>query len=310
MKTSRARLTMRKSYVHKNAEYDRALRLLRSFLDSNEPSLVRVLVNTWHSQGKAITYKELREAIVNGYIDENYLQDWMEDYSKFVTVYLRPKWVEAMETAAKEIERKHPDYYFDPYSWGVRDWCDERAASFVTEVSTTQIDGLRAVISRASVLEDMSVDQLAHAIRPMVGLTEPQAKANMRYYEKLIEKGTSEKRARDLSTRYAARQHRYRAYNIARTELSFSYNRGSYEGTLQAQQRGYMGDVVKVWCTADDERVCKICGGLEGVQVPMDQDFDFPTKLGAPGIRLVPPAHPSCRCAVLYEEVSPPPKNS
>jgi hypothetical protein len=41
----------------------------------------------------------------------------------------------------------------------------------------------------------------------------------------------------------------------------------------------------------------------------MDEDFDFDTKLAGsanPTIRRVPPAHPSCRCAVIYKEISPP----
>ena len=41
----------------------------------------------------------------------------------------------------------------------------------------------------------------------------------------------------------------------------------------------------------------------------MDEDFDFDTRLAGPAnptIRRVPPAHPSCRCAVIYKEISPP----
>jgi len=139
----------------------------------------------------------------------------------------------------------------------------------------------------------------------MVGLYYQQAQANMKYFENLIKNGTKEDRALDLATRYAARMHRYRGYNIARTELAFAYNQGSYEGIKQAQAAGYMGEVVKIWSTADDERTCEICGELEGKTIALDEDFDFKTKLATPmnpTIRRVPPAHPSCRCAVLYEE--------
>ena len=40
-----------------------------------------------------------------------------------------------------------------------------------------------------------------------------------------------------------------------------------------------MGEVVKVWSTAMDERTCPICGALEGKEIAMDEDFNFPTKL-------------------------------
>ena len=293
--------------IQKATAESTVLRLLRSFLDANEPGLVRILVNTWRSQGYAITYKELREAILAGEINADLLDEWMQDYTRFVTEHLQPAWEKSIEAATSALEKKYPTFYFNPMASGVREWTAAHSAEFVTNVTTTQIEGLRAVIRRAAVLEDLTVDQLARAIRPMVGLTQQQSIANLKYYETLIGNGMSEKKALDKAIRYAARQHRYRAYNIARTELAFAYNQGSYEGTKQAQAAGYMGDVVKVWCTADDERVCTICGGLEGKEVAMDEDFDFQTKLAGRNatIRRVPPAHPSCRCGVLYKEITP-----
>lgn len=294
--------------IKKSTPASIALRRLRGFLDEKEPQLVYWLYHTWNTQSRALTYKELREAILSGELSPEVLEEWQQDYSAFVVKHLHPMWVDAMETAAAEISRKHREWHFDPMGAGVREWTENRSAWFVTEVTSTQMQGMRAVIQRAAVLEDMGVDQLARAIRPMVGLTDRQSIANMRYYEKLIEKGASEIKARDLSARYAARQHRYRAYNIARTELAYSYNQGSYDGTKQAQEMGYMGDTVKVWSTADDERVCPICNALDQTKVGMDEPFSFRTRLTAaePRVVMVPPAHPSCRCAVIYEEISPP----
>ena len=310
--------------IRKINEEAAVLRLLRSFLDANEPGLVRILVSTWQAQGKAITYKELREAILAGDINADILDDWMQDYNRFVVKYLQPAWEKAIVTAASEIERKYPQWHFDPMGDGVAEWTATHSAEFVTSVTTTQIEGLRAVVRRAAVLEDMSVDALARAIRPMVGLYQQQATANLNYYETLINNGMSEKRALDLSVRYSARQHRYRAYNIARTELAFAYNQGSYEGTKQAQAAGYMGETVKVWCTAADERVCEVCGGLEGKEIAMDDDIYYEIKdrdgnttrrrinpkLTEPATGKVPPAHPSCRCGVKYREIAPPKKTT
>lgn len=289
-------------------EEEAVLRKLRQFLDRHEPELVYFLVNLWNAQGRAITYKELREAILTGEISADYLEEWQQDYSLFVTEHLRPAWIMAIDAAVDDLKKRFPEWRFEPMSDGIRDWAERRGAEFVTNSTQAQIDALRAVVQRAAVLEDMGVDQLARAIRPIVGLTYQQGIANANYYQNLITNGTSAKRALDLSIRYAARQHRYRGYNIARTELAFAYNKGAYEGTKQAQEAGYLGEMVKVWSTADDERVCPICGGLEGKRVAMDEEFDFYTKLQTtnPGIRRTPPAHPSCRCAVLYKEISPP----
>lgn len=285
-----------------------ALRKLRTFLDASEPRLVYFLTNLWHAQGRAITYKELREAILAGVLDAAYLEQWHEDYARFVVRYLQPAWEEAMKAAAAEIAAKHPEWTYKPAAEGVEHWMRTRSADFVTNVSQTQIDGLRALITKASTLHDMSVDELSRAIRPMVGLTMQQSNAAINYFTKLKENGVKPEKAKDLTIRYSARMHRYRGYNIARTELAFGYNKGMLEATKQAQEEGYLGKMVKVWCTADDERVCHICGGLEGKTIAMDEDFDFNTKLEAanPGIKQTPPAHPSCRCTVLYQEVEPP----
>ena len=296
-------------HIQKSTEASKVLQLLRSFLDKNEPGLVRFLLNTWNSQGNAITYKELREAILNGDLDPELLEEWMQDYSRFVVKYLHPEWLKAISAATEALEAKYPAWYFNPMADGVRSWVDTRAAEFVTNVTSTQIEALRAVVQRAVVLEDMSVDELSRVIRPLIGLTKPQAMANLRYYEKLRESGTSVKRARDLATRYAARQHRLRAYTVARTELATAYNHGAYEGTKQAQAAGLIGDVVKVWCTADDERRCKpICLPLENTEVPMDDEFAIPGRSWS--TRLTAPAHPGCRCAILYKEVSRPVPNN
>lgn len=292
--------------IRKNEAASAALQKLRSFLDGSEPGLVRFLVNTWNAQGKAITYKELREAILAGEISVEYLEQWRQDYVRFVAEHMEAAWEKAMEAAVAEMVEKYPEWFFDPYAEGVKIWTAARAAEFVTNITDAQVQGLRAVIRRAAVLEDMTADELARVIRPMVGLTAQQSEANLKYYKTLIDHGVSEKRARDLAARYAARQHRYRAYNIARTELAYAYNKGSYEGVKQAQQAGYMGEVVKIWCTAEDERTCEYCGSLEGKRIALDEEFDFRTRLRTPGIRLSPPAHPSCRCTVLYEEISPP----
>lgn len=311
MRDYKAELAVHKGLidVRKDAGAIDALRKLRAYLDVKEPELVYFLVNTWRTQGRAITYKELREAILRGDIKPEWLEEWQQDYSHFVVDHLQPAWFDAINEAAAEIASRFPEWSFDPMGDGVFAWVKARAADFVTNSSTAQILAIRAVVQRAAVIENMTVDQLARAIRPMVGLTKQQAEANMKYYEKLIASGIKEKKAQELSLQYAARQHRYRGYNIARTELAFAYNQGSYQGIKAAQEAGYMGDVVKVWCTADDERVCPTCGGLEGKVVAMDADFDFYTKLAVPSnqtIRRVPPAHPSCRCAVIYKEISPP----
>ncbi len=301
---------------------------LRSFLDVNEPELVEMLHRLWNHQGKAITYKELREAIlsgefardgkINGGYAEKWLNDWRQDYSRFVENYMLPEWKKSFAAGLQEIADKHPGWYFNPSEIGVRDWARRRGAQFVTNSTQTQLDGLKAVIRRASTgdMHGMSVDKLAHVIRPMVGLTWRQGIANVNYYESLIKGGMSEKKALEKAILYGQKQHRYRGYNIARTELAFAYNHGSISGVREAQRVGLMGAVVKRWVTASDERTCAICNMLNGTAIELDGEFSCQGKGGEripinprltePETKQVPPAHPSCRCAVAFDEVSPP----
>lgn len=288
----------------RKAGFESVLQQLRAFLDTAEPELAALLVNLWGYQGNAITYKALREAILRGDLDPAMVEAWQQDYVRFVRDHLSPAWDEAMNAAARHLA-PGVTWRFDPMGDGVRQWTENRAADFVTSCTQDQIEGLRAVVRMAATLEQTGVDELSRIIRPMVGLYHGQAVANLNYYNNLLANGVSQQRAKDLSLRYGARQHRYRAFMIARTELAFAYNQGAFWGTKQAQEQGLLPEVVKVWATARDERACPVCARLDGMRRKMDEPFPFETRLTDPQVRLMPPAHPNCRCAVKFVEVRP-----
>lgn len=281
---------------------------LLTFINAQKPQLCKFLHNLWNNQGNAITYKAIREAILNGDITSEMVQSWQQDYSRFVTEHILPTWEKSFKEAALELERTYPTFSFDGTAVGVREWNATNAARFVTNVNTEQIQGLRAVIRRATELasDGMSADELSRVIRPMVGLTERQARANLNYYQKLLDNGVKEKKAQEMSIKYSAKQHRYRAQMIARTEIAFSYNQGEYHAVKQAQEQNLMGKCRKQWVTADTERTCKHCSSLDGMIIEMDENFDIQTNLKGEMIKKTPPAHPQCMCLTVYIEVEPP----
>ena len=164
--------------------------------------------------------------------------------------------------------------------------------------------------------ESHTVDELARLIRPCIGLTEGDARANARYYDNIVATMRKEhprmkiesirRKALGASQKYAEKQHRARAFTIAQTESAFAYNRGADEGIRQAQGEGYLGTMVKRWSTSGDDSVCDICNALEGTEVDMDSDFDFKGKVLFAGQHMLPPAHPRCACAIEYIEVAAP----
>lgn len=90
---------------------------------------------------------------------------------------------------------------------------------------------------------------------------------------------------------------RQRAELIASTEVTRAYARANRESYLAA------GFTRWEWRTAADERVCPVCGPLNGQTVRIDEAFD--PFLPDEAVALVrrsfssPPAHPRCRCWVV-----------
>ena len=79
----------------------KATNKIRKFLNAKEPELVYFLQTLWHNQQRAITYKELREAILDGYLSEKLMEEWYQDYSRFVIEKVAPMWADAMKEANK-----------------------------------------------------------------------------------------------------------------------------------------------------------------------------------------------------------------
>lgn len=294
-----------------------ALKRLNEFLNANTAEPAYMLNSMWSNQQNAITYKELREAIQNGYLDEATLQAWQQDYAKFVVNRLAPIWQRSAEAGAAAMAAKATGgFFFDAGGRGVMEHIAAQGARFVTGISAETREAIQAMIG-AGASGKFTVDELSRAVRPLIGLNKQQAAANMRYYETVkaqllkdnptMREATAEKRAHEAALKYAAKQHRYRAQMIAETELAAAYTAGNRIFVRQSIAKGYMGRGVWVWDTASDEAVCPSCGALNGAETDMDtwrysvggQIVTF--KLGEG-----PPAHPRCRCAEHFEEKEPP----
>lgn len=166
-----------------------------------------------------------------------------------------------------------------------------QAARLVTNVSLETLAALRAVVVRA-IREGIPPYDAARIIRELVGMTTQQAQAAMNYREELIDQGLPLERVNTLVDRYAAKKIRERAETIARTEIMDALNEGSEESWREAQAEGLLGDgAKKEWMVAPDDRLCPSCEPMDGVAVPLGDDFSTPL-----GKVSGPPLHPNCRC--------------
>jgi len=283
------------------------LEKLRSFLEREEPDVIEILLRMWQGQENAVTYKEIREAYLAGAISQDQIEAWQRDYSRMVSEKLLPKFQEAADEAAEEMAGMYPGFLYEPHLSESARFAREHGAELVTNLSMEQRDAVNAMIRHVTGYTQATPDEAARMIRPCIGLTKPQALANMRYREKVKEAYlkenprkllTAEGKAKEAAARYAARQHRYRAMSIARTEMAYAYNAGHYGATLDAQRQGFIGDCVKTWVNAGDAisgRMCETCQKMDGESVNINDYFSC-------GVML-PPLHPHCRCAVAYEEI-------
>lgn len=294
----------------------KVLEKLQSFLENETGDVEKLLCGFWKDQGDALTYQEIRNVILAGALSEELLAAWRSDYSVLVRKKMGSVWKSAMEAGSRSPEiLENVPFHFSTHTPGVINWIKERGASFVTACTEEQGKAIQALLSKKMV-ESHTVDELSRMIRPCIGLTEGQAAANAKFYDHIrsslkkkhpkMKPESIRKKALEASTKYAERQHRQRAMTIAQTELAFAYNKGADESVRQGQEHNLLGTVVKIWSTSGDIRVCDICRALDGVEIGMDDEFDFKGKVLYEGQKQTPPAHPRCACAVQYIEKEPP----
>lgn len=302
----------------KTKESQEVLNRLADYLKTDIEEPVRILAGFWKDQSDAITYKEIRQAILDGYISEGTLQLWAQDYSVLVIEKIYPIWKKALATGSMGppvMDTIATKFTFDINTSSVMSWINDRGAQFVTMLVDEQREAIKVLLA-GHVNGTYTVDELSRVIRPCIGLTKQQSEANLRYYNNIkvtlkkehpkMQPESIRRKAKDAAIKYAEKQHRQRAYDIAQTEMAFAYNRGADEGVRQAQSQNLLGVMEKRWSTSGDASVCDICRALDGTQIPMDDEFDFKGKVLFAGQKCTPPAHPRCACGIQYIEVSSP----
>ncbi len=84
-----------------------------------------------------------------------------------------------------------------------------------------------------------------------------------------------------------------RALRVAVTEVTRTYAQGQQMAGEQLQAEFPDVKIVKRWYTNNDDRVCELCGPLDGTEVELDENFYEPDNSYQDGN---PPLHVNCRC--------------
>lgn len=92
---------------------------------------------------------------------------------------------------------------------------------------------------------------------------------------------------------YETQLHVQRAERIARTEIAYATNNGQMAVWKDAQAQGLIeANARKVWTV--DGAPCEVCQPMDGLSVPLDEEFLAPNGDSV----MAPPLHPSCLCVL------------
>jgi len=205
---------------------------------------------------------------------------------------------EAMTSVGqKTIDSIGFDIQFDMTSPEAIDYAGRMSARLVTNVGQAIKDSIRDVVQEV-LRNDMTLSQMRRFVKQRVGLLPSHSRAVTNLYNNLISTSgpqTAAKRANE----YANRLRNYRADMITRTEIATAQSYGQLATWQQfLRDRVIPPDSVRIWMTAQDERVCEFCGPMHLATAPVDGEWVVPLQSGGMGSVSVPTdIHPNCRCA-------------
>lgn len=176
----------------------------------------------------------------------------------------------------------------------IAEWTARRSQTILAGFSEGQSRAVRALINYHTTVEPLSQSALAQLLRPVLSLTEAQATSLIKRRTEMQAAGIVGDTLDLRVTREAGRMVRQRAAVIARTELATAWNGGAQVTMERAEASGAFTRPLKKTWRAQPGKPCPTCAGLNGRSVALTAGFD--------GAFQTPPAHPGCRCVVLYEE--------
>lgn len=201
-------------------------------------------------------------------------------------------------TGAEAWKRLEIPYTFDIRNPYAERWLAEHGAELVTQVGDETKLAIRSIV-----LEGMQTGfpprDMARRIKPLIGLTDRDARAVMRYWMSLNEDAAdlSQRRRDSMALEYSGRLLRNRALNVARTETISAANQGTLNAWKVARDNGFvLPESKKVWISAmGSKRTCKYCRAIDGQKVGLDEKFH--SALLGKDVN-GPTLHPSCRCSI------------
>lgn len=278
---------------------------LNGIITAEKPKLTRWLQSTWKANGNAISDREIQEAIVSGDILPSWVDAWQQNYARFINERLAPRWEAAMMKGGRRLINgigglgiEHEFMLLGPT---VENWIAQRGGELIVGLTENQATAMRNLLRRNLIQSPISNRNLAQLVRPLIGLTNQESAAVSRLYTNLLEDGVSTEQSLRQAVRRTSFYRNRRADRIARTEMAYAYNNGAYHAVQDLVSSDVLEQgeyFVKEWSANLGERTCYWCQELDGKIVGIDETYPAITRT-IPNT-FVPPAHPNCRCVIIY----------
>lgn len=269
---------------------------MRAYLDRAEPVLEKKARVLWKAMKDAITERDIEYIRQTGYVQQGLIDAWKVLVNEWAEAALVPAWNNAIESAGKNmfeaLNRTSKAPEFNLIHSNILKWMAERGGILIQELAESQAKTINTLL-RHQVFQGITSNyQLASMLRSFVGLLSREAQAVANYQAELLAQGLAQEKIEKLVEKYSMSLLKARAKRIARTELCSAYNFGQWESLRQMRESGLVDEIEKEWITAEDERTCPVCAGLDGEKVGHEELFSSG--------HLHPPAHVQCRCSLGY----------
>ena len=269
---------------------------LRKYINKKESSISRPVKDLWEEQAKLITIKTTKRALDTGKIPSDWKGGWNETIREFVRDTITTAWVKGISEAGDEVAKKvnliqRKDFDFNTTMTSVKGWIDANGGKLIVDLTAAQMSSVHALLHAQIALGVTSPYLLAQRIRPIIGLTEREALAVVRFMATLTEEGVAADIINKQIARYAKVLHKNRAARIARTEISNAFNFGHLDSLSQASKGNWLpGTPEKDW----------IAGGADPCEICLDNEAQGFIALGAGFVSgdQHPTAHPHCECSI------------
>lgn len=236
---------------------------------------------------------ERRSNLLNDLPWQGLVNDLYTEYRRI----LLPLFEDGGRTVFQELPRKaERPSAFDVKHPEAEEWARRYAARLVEGLTNETKRAMADAIAEFIRLQ-IPPEEGARMLRQMLGLTQQYARAVVNYQNDLRVRGIDPALIQRKADEYSRRLLNHRARMVARTETMRALQEGQRQGYTQAVEQGVLlpNRTRRQWVTANDERVCEVCGPMDGALTTLEQPWDTPAgPLDKPT-----DSHPQCRCSQI-----------